>query len=236
MAAAKVSLLLQLPTAPPTIPLLRQCRRRHLPITIAMASSSSSDSPKQIVVGTYRLLPSLLPIPLRFAASCYRCFCPPLKCWYSICRSQQQRSNVHHCHVQLGCGGISTDYLATVASFPNPDDKIRSLALKVQGGGNVGNALTAAAHLGLAPRVISKVRPFSFSLFPPQFFLTKSPRLVVVASNDKSSQFESYLDQVSNDSMGRIILPELQSDGVDASYMVVCITFPYLNSTVIVTQ
>jgi sugar/nucleoside kinase (ribokinase family) len=138
--------------------------------------------------------------------------------------------------VQLGCGGISTDYLATVASFPNPDDKIRSLALKVQGGGNVGNALTAAAHLGLAPRVISKVRPFSFSLFPPQFFLTKSPRLVVVASNDKSSQFESYLDQVSNDSMGRIILQELQSDGVDASYMVVCITFPYLNSTVIVTQ
>jgi hypothetical protein len=36
--------------------------------------------------------------------------------------------------------------------------------------------------------------------------------------------------------MGRIIFQELQSDGVDASYMVVCITFPYLNSTVIVAQ
>ncbi|CAO1940566.1 unnamed protein product [Urochloa humidicola] len=59
--------------------------------------------------------------------------------------------------IVLGCGGISVDYLATVASFPNPDDKIRSLELKVQGGGNTGNALTAAARLGLRPRIISKV-------------------------------------------------------------------------------
>ncbi|KAL6900623.1 hypothetical protein ACP4OV_005299 [Aristida adscensionis] len=59
--------------------------------------------------------------------------------------------------VVLGCGAVSADYLATVASFPNPDDKIRSLTLKVQGGGNAGNALTAAARLGLAPRIISKV-------------------------------------------------------------------------------
>lgn len=57
----------------------------------------------------------------------------------------------------LGCGAVSADYLATVASFPNPDDKIRSLTLKVQGGGNTGNALTAAARLGLRPRIISKV-------------------------------------------------------------------------------
>ncbi|XP_002445656.1 ribokinase isoform X2 [Sorghum bicolor] len=59
--------------------------------------------------------------------------------------------------IVLGCGAASVDYLATVASFPNPDDKIRSLALKVQGGGNTGNALTAAARLGLRPRIISKV-------------------------------------------------------------------------------
>ncbi|GJN12827.1 hypothetical protein PR202_ga31141 [Eleusine coracana subsp. coracana] len=105
MAAAKASMLLQLPS-PQTIPLPRQRLRRRLPVTVAMALSSSSDSAKPIV---------------------------------------------------LGCGGISTDYLATVASFPNPDDKIRSLALKMQGGGNVGNALTAAARLGLASRIISKV-------------------------------------------------------------------------------
>ncbi|KAG8087588.1 hypothetical protein GUJ93_ZPchr0010g8248 [Zizania palustris] len=59
--------------------------------------------------------------------------------------------------VVLGCGAVSADYLATVASFPNPDDKIRSLTLKVEGGGNTGNALTAAARLGLRPRIISKV-------------------------------------------------------------------------------
>ncbi|XP_039001041.1 sulfofructose kinase-like isoform X1 [Hibiscus syriacus] len=58
---------------------------------------------------------------------------------------------------QLGCGQVSVDFLATVASFPNPDDKIRSTSLKVQGGGNAGNALTCAARLGLNPRLISKV-------------------------------------------------------------------------------
>lgn len=49
------------------------------------------------------------------------------------------------------------DFLAAVASFPKPDDKIRSTSLKVQGGGNAGNALTCAARLGLNPRLISKV-------------------------------------------------------------------------------
>lgn len=49
------------------------------------------------------------------------------------------------------------DLLAAVASFPNPDDKIRSTSFKVQGGGNAGNALTCAARLGLTPRLISKV-------------------------------------------------------------------------------
>ncbi|KAF9612164.1 hypothetical protein IFM89_038352, partial [Coptis chinensis] len=39
----------------------------------------------------------------------------------------------------------------------NFDDKIRSTSLKIQGGGNAGNALTCAARLGLNPRLISKV-------------------------------------------------------------------------------
>jgi hypothetical protein len=66
--------------------------------------------------------------------------------------------------VVLGCGAVGADYLATVASFPNPDDKIRSLALKVEGGGNAGNALTGAARLGLNPRIISKVNSYPTSL------------------------------------------------------------------------
>ncbi|XP_022996243.1 ribokinase-like isoform X3 [Cucurbita maxima] len=59
--------------------------------------------------------------------------------------------------VVLGLGTVSVDFLAAVTSYPNPDDKIRTTSLKVQGGGNVGNALTSAARLGLTARIISKV-------------------------------------------------------------------------------
>lgn len=59
--------------------------------------------------------------------------------------------------VVLGCGAACIDYLATVDSYPNPDDKIRTTSLKIQGGGNAGNALTCAARLGLTPTLISKV-------------------------------------------------------------------------------
>ncbi|XP_055821264.1 uncharacterized protein LOC129889831 isoform X2 [Solanum dulcamara] len=51
----------------------------------------------------------------------------------------------------------AVDFLVAVDSYPNPDDKIRSTSFQVQGGGNAGNALTCAARLGLAPRIISKV-------------------------------------------------------------------------------
>ncbi|KAK2648606.1 hypothetical protein Ddye_016095 [Dipteronia dyeriana] len=59
--------------------------------------------------------------------------------------------------IVVGSGGVGLDFLAAVASYPNPDDKIRSTSLKVQGGGNAGNALTCAARLGLNPRIISKI-------------------------------------------------------------------------------
>ncbi|GKU86172.1 hypothetical protein SLEP1_g732 [Rubroshorea leprosula] len=60
-------------------------------------------------------------------------------------------------HIVLGCGSLGVDFLAAVASFPKPDDKIRSTSSLVQGGGNAANALTCAARLGLNPRLISKV-------------------------------------------------------------------------------
>ncbi|KAL6968112.1 hypothetical protein U1Q18_033915 [Sarracenia purpurea var. burkii] len=59
--------------------------------------------------------------------------------------------------IVLGCGAVTVDFLAVVAAYPKPDDKIRSTSLKIQGGGNAGNALTCAARLGLNPRLISKV-------------------------------------------------------------------------------
>ncbi|CAN7070533.1 unnamed protein product [Brassica oleracea var. botrytis] len=87
--------------------------------------------------------------------------------------------------IVIGCGGTTVDFLATVDSYPKPDDKIRSTSLKVQGGGNAGNAVTCAARLGLTCRLISKARI------------------------------------VANDSQGKGILEELESDGVDTSFLVV---------------
>ncbi|GLU07842.1 hypothetical protein SLE2022_247820 [Rubroshorea leprosula] len=84
--------------------------------------------------------------------------------------------------IVLGCGLVLVDFLAAVASYPKPDDKIRSTSSKVQGGGNAGNALTCAARLGLNPRLISKV---------------------------------------ANDGQGKSILDDLESDGVDTSFIVV---------------
>ncbi|WVZ06201.1 hypothetical protein V8G54_019547 [Vigna mungo] len=57
----------------------------------------------------------------------------------------------------VGCGAVSVDFLAIVAAYPKPDEKIRTTSFKVQGGGNTGNALTCASRLGLKPRIISKV-------------------------------------------------------------------------------
>jgi sugar/nucleoside kinase (ribokinase family) len=59
--------------------------------------------------------------------------------------------------VVVGCGSCGVDYLAAVAAFPKPDEKLRTEALETQGGGNAANALTAAARLGLRPRLVSKV-------------------------------------------------------------------------------
>ncbi|XP_042974427.1 ketohexokinase-like isoform X2 [Carya illinoinensis] len=59
--------------------------------------------------------------------------------------------------IVVGCGIAVVDYLAAVAAYPKPDEKIRTTSSKVQGGGNAGNALTCLARLGLNPRLISKV-------------------------------------------------------------------------------
>ncbi|KAI3526539.1 hypothetical protein L1887_05796 [Cichorium endivia] len=75
----------------------------------------------------------------------------------TIVRANMSSSSQSESPTVLGFGGVSVDLLATVASFPNPDDKIRSTSMKVQGGGNAGNALTCAARLGLNARLISKV-------------------------------------------------------------------------------
>ncbi|GAX78658.1 hypothetical protein CEUSTIGMA_g6096.t1 [Chlamydomonas eustigma] len=57
----------------------------------------------------------------------------------------------------LGMGSCCVDYLAAVKTFPCPDEKLRTDALEVQGGGNCANALTAAARLGLSTTLVSKI-------------------------------------------------------------------------------
>jgi sugar/nucleoside kinase (ribokinase family) len=57
----------------------------------------------------------------------------------------------------LGVGSAGVDYLAQVAAFPAPDAKLRTERLEAQGGGNAGNALVAAARLGAAPALVSKI-------------------------------------------------------------------------------
>jgi len=57
----------------------------------------------------------------------------------------------------LGFGSVCVDYLAQVARFPTPDEKMRTEAMQMQGGGNVGNALTGASKLGVDARLMSKI-------------------------------------------------------------------------------
>ncbi|KAJ7977139.1 Ribokinase, Carbohydrate kinase PfkB, Ribokinase-like protein [Quillaja saponaria] len=59
--------------------------------------------------------------------------------------------------IVVGCGMATIDFLATVAAYPQPDEKIRSTSFKVEGGGNAGNTSTCVARLGLKPRLITKV-------------------------------------------------------------------------------
>ena len=57
----------------------------------------------------------------------------------------------------VGVGGVGIDYLASVATFPQADMKMRTEALEIQGGGNCGNALTGLARLGVHARVLSTI-------------------------------------------------------------------------------
>jgi hypothetical protein len=59
--------------------------------------------------------------------------------------------------VVVGVGGVGIDYLASVATFPKPDQKLRTEMLGIQGGGNCGNSMTGVARLGLQCRILSTV-------------------------------------------------------------------------------
>lgn len=76
------------------------------------------------------------------------------------CRASRDAGGIINSRLRgklVGLGSAGIDYLASVPAYPPPDAKIRTEKLEVQGGGNCGNALTAAARLGLNPALFSKI-------------------------------------------------------------------------------
>lgn len=70
--------------------------------------------------------------------------------------------NKVHCgdcnNASLLCvGATSVDIVATVSSFPFPDEKIRTKSLFFAGGGNAGNTSVATSKLGIYTRLFSKI-------------------------------------------------------------------------------
>ncbi|KAI3449844.1 hypothetical protein Pfo_006509 [Paulownia fortunei] len=90
--------------------------------------------------------------------------------------------------VVLGCGSVSVDFLAAAASYPKHYDKIGSTSAKVQGGGNAGYALTCAAHLGLKPRLISKVADDSQGKGILEELGSSSPFTYVIVDNQTKTR------------------------------------------------
>eukprot|EP00903_Cladosiphon_okamuranus_P019217 g17671.t1 len=57
----------------------------------------------------------------------------------------------------LGLGSAGVDFIASVERYPSADEKVRTEALEIMGGGNCGNTLSAASRLGLDACLATKV-------------------------------------------------------------------------------
>ena len=79
----------------------------------------------------------------------------------SSCRPSFCHQRIQHVACKaakvVGVGSCCVDYLASVASYPKPDQKLRSESLEVQGGGNSANAITCASRLGLHATLLTKI-------------------------------------------------------------------------------
>ena len=94
----------------------------------------------------------------------YRCFYPVLTAATvaAIVRTNADNAAVDvetkPPKVVLGLGVACVDMIATVDTFPRPDDKIRALDVDLFSGGNIGNTLTAISKLGAArTKVLTKI-------------------------------------------------------------------------------
>ena len=57
----------------------------------------------------------------------------------------------------LVVGASCLDYVAEVGHFPSPDEKLRTNALTICGGGNAGNTATCLSRLDIPVKLISKI-------------------------------------------------------------------------------
>lgn len=85
---------------------------------------------------------------------------PKVSVYPGLARAQSRSCRCHAStgsNIVVGVGGVGIDYLASVATFPSPDQKTRTEELEIQGGGNCGNAMTGVARLGVTARVLSMI-------------------------------------------------------------------------------
>ena len=104
----------------------------------------------------------------------------------------------------VGMGACCIDYLAGVASYPKPDEKIRSESFKTEGGGNAGNAMTCLARLVKASDETSEE--------------TSEAK----GKKGKKGEREMELDirvvsKVGSDAAGSAIVDGLEAEGIDCS-------------------
>ncbi|GJD10556.1 Ketohexokinase [Galdieria sulphuraria] len=57
----------------------------------------------------------------------------------------------------VGVGMAGLDFIAKVATFPEPDQKLRTLDSSIQGGGNAANTLTCLRRLGIEVILVTKI-------------------------------------------------------------------------------
>lgn len=57
----------------------------------------------------------------------------------------------------VGVGAAGLDFVAVVAKFPEPDQKIRTREYTVEGGGNAANTMTCLRRLGINSVLVTKI-------------------------------------------------------------------------------
>jgi len=85
------------------------------------------------------------------------------------------------------------DIISVVAEFPKPDDKIKTIATDIQGGGNCGNALTLTSRLGVDCYLISKYGTDIIGKQILNTLITENIKIDYCISNDTIKSSFAYM-------------------------------------------